>query len=334
MSKTYKILYNLINHAIDPVLRKRIWQWLVTPSNQKEKEEALFSLWNEISTEADSKTYHSYEATQIKIRQKQKTRKPYHITHRLLRIAAILIIPLLSVVATRYYMQRNPVETEMIQCFVPEGEKQEIILPDGSKVNINSGSTLLYPDKFDGKIRSVYLMGEAYFSIEEDKNHPFVVNTNYLKIQVLGTKFNVEAYNESDKIITTLESGAVEVNKLQDHNTSFILSPNDQLEYNYRTDKFEKRKINAENYSEWTEEKLYFINQPLQEILATIQREYAVKFVIDPHLFTSDFYTIKFTQKEDIESTMKILSLTVGNIDYKIEDNVITINTLKKKGAI
>ena len=151
-------------------------------------------------------------------------------------------------------------------------------------------------------------------------------------MQALGTKFNVQAYIESDKIITTLENGAVKVDKTTEDENSFILSPNEQLEYNYRTGAFEKRMINAANYSGWTKGELNFMNQPLKEILATLQREYAVQFVINAHLFTSDLYTIKFSQQESIDNIMNILTLTVGGLKYDIEDNIITIQSLKKKG--
>lgn len=332
MSKAYKILYNLVNHTFNPALRNKVWQWLVSPSNQKEKEEALLSIWEEYPTVADQSTHHSLKATQEKIRQRQSPQKQHGLMRKLSRAAAILIIPLLSIIGSYLYIQYNTYEPEMIQCFVPEGEKQELTLPDGSKVNINSGSILIYPKEFKGETRTLFLMGEANFSVAKDKEHPFIVSTSYLKVQALGTKFNVQAYSESDKIITTLENGAVKVDKTAEDENSFILSPNEQLEYNYRTGIFEKRTINATDYSDWTKGKLNFINQPLKEILAVLQREYAVQFVTNSRLLTEDLYTVKFPQHEDIDQIMKILTLTVGGLKYEIEDNIITIYSLKKKG--
>ena len=333
MSKASKILYNLVNHTFDPGLRNKVWQWLVTPSNQKEKEEALLSIWEEYPTEADQTTHRSLKATQEKIRQSQSARKQRSLIYRLSRVAAILIIPLLSIAGSYLYIRQHTYTPEMIQCYVPEGEKQQLMLPDGSVVNINSGSVLIYPKEFKGDTRTLYLMGEANFSVQKDKEHPFIVNTSYLKVRALGTKFNVQAYSKSDKIITTLENGAVKVDKIVEDENSFILSPNEQLEYNHKTGIFEKRIINAATYSGWIKGELNFINQPLKEILATIQRVYAVDFVINPRLFTSDLYTIKFNRQEDINTIMKILTMTVSGLSYEIEDNIITIHSLKKKGA-
>lgn len=333
MSKASKILYNLVNHTFDPALRTKVWQWLVHPSNQKEKEEALLSIWNEYPTGANAETYHSLKTTQRKIRQNQSPSKQYNLVHKLLRIAAILIIPLLSIAGSYLYIKQNIYNPELIQCFVPEGENQEVILPDGSTVNINSGSILIYPKKFKGDTRTLYLTGEANFTVKKDKEHPFIVSTSYLKVQVLGTKFNVQAYSESDKITTTLENGAVKVDKIAGGEDSFFLSPNEQLEYNCKTGVFEKRKINAANYSGWTKGELNFINQPLKEILATIQRKYVVDFVINPRLFTSDLYTIKFRQHADINTIMKVLTMTVSGLAYEIDGNTITIYSLNKKGV-
>ena len=234
MSKTYKILHNLVNHTLPPELRNRVWQWMVTPSGLKEKEEALLSIWEGIPTEATSNTYHSLKATQKKIKQ-QPSAKQFNLLPKLMRIAAVLIIPILSVTASYLYIRNYYSEPEMIQCFVAEGDTQELTLPDGSKVNINSGSLLLYPKEFKGDTRSIYLVGEGNFSVKKDKAHPFIVKTSHLKVEALGTKFNVQAYSESEKIITTLENGAIKVYRSNEVTKSFILAIDEQLECRGRT---------------------------------------------------------------------------------------------------
>lgn len=221
--------------------------WFTLPIRKKKKR-LLLSIWNEYPTGANAETYHSLKTTQRKIRENQSPSKQYNLVHKLLRIAAILIIPLLSIAGSYLYIKQNTYNPELIQCFVPEGENQEVILPDGSTVNINSGSILIYPKKFKGDTRTLYLTGEANFTVKKDKEHPFIVSTSYLKVQALGTKFNVQAYSESDKITTTLENGAVKVDKIAGGEDSFILSPNDKLEYNHKTGGIRK----AENQCQQT----------------------------------------------------------------------------------
>ena len=129
------------------------------------------------------------------------------------QVAAVLLIPLLSIVASYLYIQSNEEHTELVEYYVPRGEQKQITLPDGTTAYLNSGTLLVYPQKFTGDIRSVYLIGEANFDVKKDKQHPFIVKTNHLKVKVLGTKFNVHAYAEDEKTTTTLESGSVVVQK-------------------------------------------------------------------------------------------------------------------------
>ena len=93
---------------------------------------------------------------------------------------------------------------------VPYGEKYSIVLPDGTKVFLNAGTTLRYPDHFEGGSREVYLNGEAYLEVTKDAEHPFVVKTEEVEVKVLGTVFNVNAYPEGEWVRTTLVEGKVE----------------------------------------------------------------------------------------------------------------------------
>ncbi|UVV59339.1 FecR family protein [Bacteroides thetaiotaomicron] len=107
----------------------------------------------------------------------------------------------------------------------PEANKSRLPCPTTLTAYLNSGTLLVYPQKFTGDIRSVYLIGEANFDVKKDKQHPFIVKTNHLKVKVLGTKFNVHAYAEDEKTTTTLESGSVVVQKA---NNEDIITPHTQ----------------------------------------------------------------------------------------------------------
>ena len=150
MSKASEILYNLVNHTFDPALRNgTVWQWLVHPSNQKEKEEALLSIWNEYPTGANAETYHSLKTTQRKIRENQSPSKQYNLVHKLLRIAAILIIPLLSIAGSYLYIKQNTYNTRIDTMF-RSGRRKSGRNPARRfhRSNIKTpGSILIYPEK-------------------------------------------------------------------------------------------------------------------------------------------------------------------------------------------
>ena len=188
-------------------------------------------------------------------------------------MGSITIIPLFSMLAAYLYTDTYTKNIEQVEYLVPQGKKHEIILPDGSHVYLNAGTLLVYPKKFIGKMRTVYLMGEGNFHVKKDQKHPFIVKTSSLKIKVLGTKFNVCAYGNEDKTVTTLESGSVMIQKPTEEPIT-VLSPNEQLEYHNTTGEFQKRKIDASIYSGWTKGELNFVSQSLKEIVKSLERTY------------------------------------------------------------
>ncbi|WP_455592614.1 FecR family protein [Bacteroides sp.] len=331
MSNIHKIIRAFTSGTFNDTLKEKVWRWLINPKDTAEKEATLQTIWNECSTEANSDTHKSYR----KFRKHVMTPSgPYAFSiKKLARIAAILLIPLLSVISAYFYVQTHTPQIELIQCSVPEGGEQKvIILPDGSEVNLNAGTLLIYPNQFVGKFRSVFLTGEADFNVTKDKKHPFIVKTNHLKVRVLGTRFNVQAYAQDEKTVTTLEHGSVAIQKADSEENLTVLTPNEQLEYNNRNGEFSKKNIDASLYSGWTKGELNFLSQPLKEIVRTLERTYGVSILIDPHLLTPDLYTIKFKKRESIENVLSIITKTVGNITCKQDDeNTIRIYSLKKK---
>ena len=117
-----------------------------------------------------------------------------------------------------------------IQYYVSNGKREQVTLPDRSKVWLNSGSLLIYPSAFIGNEREVYLAGEGYFSVTKDKECPFIVKTNSVSVSVLGTEFNINAYPNIDKVVTTLEEGSIRMS-LNRFDSSYLLEPDDQIVY-------------------------------------------------------------------------------------------------------
>lgn len=334
MSNTYKIIKNFIHDKFSPELKEKVWRWLVDSDRQAEKEEAMIRLWEEQEYKADASTILSYEHFRKKIAPHSRNATISYTLRKWTQVAAILLIPLLSIWIAYLYIQPNKEDTELVEYYVPRGEQKQIILPDGSVAHLNSGTLLIYPQKFNNDIRSVYLMGEAHFDVRKNSRHPFIVKTNHLNVKVLGTKFNVHAYAEDQKTITTLESGSVVVQKSNNEDI-ITLTPNEQLDYDNPTGEFIKKNIDASLYTGWTKGELNFAGMTLKDIFTTIERIYDIHIIVPPHLATTDVYTIKFKQKAPIKDIMNIVTKTIGNIDYKVEDeNVLLIySPYNKKGG-
>lgn len=324
-NRVYNILRRLTDHTVPSEHRNIIRNWLTNSSNIPEKDAAMQEIWLETKAEADDSTRQSLQKTIRKIQHTDHLMIKISLRSRLLRYAAILILPLITGMAAWWLTKNEYAEPEMIECYVPNGKQETIELPDGSFIQINSGSLLIYPRKFSEKKRAVYLSGEANFKVAKNPHKPFIVSTGPLKVEVLGTKFNIEAYPDNERITTTLENGSVKIYKNDEPKKAITMKPDEQVVYNGQNQTFSINWVEASDCSAWTQGELRFANQPLHEILTTMERKYNVHIKLSPEISTSDLYTMKFKQHETIEDAMYIFAQLAGNINYKIEGKEILL---------
>jgi transmembrane sensor len=212
---------------------------------------------------------------------------------------------------------------------VPYGKTFKLILSDGTIVNLNSGTTLRYPEQFgaDGK-RNVYLTGEAFFEVAKDKEHPFIVNANQVDIEVLGTKFNVSAYPENSSVNSVLIEGSIQMYETENSSNAVLLKPNQMATWQNDSKKITTKSVDPSFYSAWTKGELTFKDTPFSTIIKIIQRSYDVEIINK----NSDL------AKQNFTGTIKINESSVENIlellkrdtpfNYTIKENTITITNL------
>ena len=231
MSPIKKILKYFFHHSFSGEMVDRVHQRLAEPGDEREKEEVLREIWNEIGfPEADKRSEMAFTRLEntLDVRPRPCLRIPAWV-----RIAAIWLIPLLSL-GVSYYLYRDARDVRQLafmERFVPSGKRERITLPDGSEVWLNSGTLLLYPSDFIGDKREIYLVGEGYFKVRKRPEQPFIVRTKAMRVQVLGTEFNLSAYSDQEKITTTLEEGSLKILPDDPSVAPCILSPNEQLVY-------------------------------------------------------------------------------------------------------
>jgi len=187
---------------------------------------------------------------------------------------------------------------EMNTLVIPYGNRSVITLSDGSCVWVNAGSRLIYPSKFVDKTREVFLTGEAFFDIEKNEDHPFVVKTVDAKIEVLGTRFNVLAYPEDYSIQTVLVEGSVEIKKIKGglFEKGLRLSPGELGYFNKKTHETRIYKVDVEPYILWTEGLFSFSNTDLSRVVKKLERYYNVRIQFDDPFKGS----IQITGKMDV----------------------------------
>ncbi|MGQ1787156.1 MULTISPECIES: FecR family protein [unclassified Saccharicrinis] len=247
------------------------------------------------------------------------------------RVAAILIMPLLIAFLSYYFIQSGSKGIDSyaeIQC--PMGVRTKFQLPDGTTGFLNSGSTLTYPVVF-ANTRKVKLVGEAYFDVVRNTKKPFIVNTPNQKTKVLGTQFNVVAYeNGSIEEIILLE-GKVEVYSHQGEKLE-TLQPNQKLVIDTNTKLYNKYQVEANQYISWTEGKLAFRNENMQQVADRLSRWYNIDIEIrDPELLKYAFRATFID--EPVEQVLKLLALTAP-ISYKEQAREKKSNGIYKKRKV
>ena len=203
------------------------------------------------------------------------------------QIAAILLLPLLIVSAYLYLKPASQIAETYQELFTPYGTWSVVNLPDGSKVWLNAGSSLKYPTQFNDKQRVVSMQGEAYFEVESDKEHPFIVKTSHTSIRVTGTSFNVRAYADEDTESTTLISGTVRINS---GNEAFELVPNQHYTYNKNTGTNTVANVNTDLYTSWESGSFIFLNVPLENVMSYLSKWYGFQYSFEDEaclLYTS-----------------------------------------------
>ena len=215
---------------------------------------------------------------------------------------------------------------EMAQIFVPYGESKEVLLPDGSKVWVDAGSLLVYPKDFtDTETRTVYLTGEAAFSVRKNPEQPFIVKTTYLDVQALGTVFSVEAYPSDSCSMATLEEGSILVSVNDEGIEPTILKPDQQLIYSHTTHTVTVHAVDASIYNMERNGYLIFENIQFNRLMASLERKFNVTIHYNSQKYAGEYYNVKFSPDETLEDVLNVLRQLVG-IRYTVKGRVVFIN--------
>lgn len=244
------------------------------------------------------------EQTEVAFPKKTKALPWKHYVISFMKVAAIFVLGF----ALHFFLnwQKTTHHELQHQIHVPTGQHVEIMLADGSKVWLNSGSTLTFPSKFNGKKRMVELDGEGFFEVKSDKEHPFIVSTSKYQVKAVGTSFNIYDYQDSPQFEAALLNGKVEVTTNAKKSSVVILTPNQRAALCQGVLKV-KPIENANNYL-WRKGILYF-NEPLLEVFDKLQEYYDIEFQIRNSSLTrkSPYCTGKFRAKDGLEHIIRVL---------------------------
>lgn len=195
------------------------------------------------------------------------------------------------------------------------------ILSDGTKVWLNAKSVLKYPVVFGKDERVVYAGGEIYLEVAKDSSRPFYVVTDDLKVEVLGTSFNVNAYKDEDFVAVTLVEGKVAAHTAQD---SYRLLPDKQLYFNRQEHTAAIRPVNVHDVIAWKNGRYIFKGQTLKEVAKVLQRWFDVSIVFENDSYSQEIYTGIVYKEESLETFIERLNAS-STYDCYLENNIVYI---------
>lgn len=342
----YKIFKLFEKGKYSESTNQSFWHWLTNEEHVEEKDKALQKIWQELLEEhkiPDADVPFQFECwtqkngltegaarsvdkivSSLPVDTKKSNRDSYnkHLLRWWQSVAAILVIAVGGLV---FQLSQEKKETDLIQQFIPIASMENIILPDGTQVQLNSRSTLLYPEKFTGDSRSVYLVGEANFKVKPDKKHPFIVKNEDFQITALGTEFNVSAYPEDDEIQAVLLSGSIKA-EFDGLSQYTILRPEEQVNYHKKKHSYTVCRPDMSDVTAWQRGEQIFREKTLLEIISVLKRKYDYEFFYSLNDLKDDRFCFRFRKNAPLKEVMEMVTDVAGNLSFEIEGNKCRIN--------
>ena len=204
---------------------------------------------------------------------------------------------------------------------VPEKGEYFVVLGDGTKVWINSGSELEFPNRFCGDIREVKVKGEAYFEVKRNPEKPFVVDIGGMQVNVLGTTFGIRAYADEREIRTTLVSGRVNVSAGKQ---VYELKPSEQAVFDKQTEAVKVAAVDTELFVGWKDGRLVFDNCSLERILKDLGRWYSFEVFYATSAAKEIPFSLNIRKHEKFAQVLELMQST-GKIQFEINKNTVIV---------
>lgn len=251
----------------------------------------------------------------------QKTKR----IRNFMKYAAMIAVILLGGSGVGYWIYQLDPSQDMLIARA-DNTVQMVTLPDGTKVWLNQSTTLTYPRQFSSKERNVHLEGEAYFEVTKNRQKPFIVESQSMRVRVLGTIFNFKSSKDCRITEASLIEGEIEVKGQKDEGM-VILLPGQKAELNKTTGRLMVKQVNVRMDAAWHDGLIPFEQADIFEIAQTLERFYDVKIILSPDIKADKTYSGVLKKKDTIDAVLKSLTNSIP-INYKIVGDNIFISSL------
>lgn len=317
MTMDRNLLYRFFDGVSTPDEEKQLIEWI----DRNSANEKIFNKQRKVYN-----TMLMMEAEDLSITRAPKARmfRFPRWSKELMRTAAAVLLT----VGVGYYFLSDPqrwIEATDTSISVPTGQRIDLTLPDGTAVTVNGSSTITYPAIFSKNERRIRLSGEAYFAVTHDEEHPFVIETAKYDVEVLGTEFNVEAYEQEGRFVTSLVKGKVRVTGHDDPSESVLLTANQQAR---RTDgKLRVETIPAYEKFLWRDGLIAFHKASLAEMMTLFEKYFGVQIIFGTEALPAVTFSGKIRISEGVDHALWVLQQNVPfQYDKDTDTMIITIS--------
>jgi transmembrane sensor len=324
MEKDKLISFIITNQSFND--HPEVMEWINETEENKEEYIRYKNLWAIMQHGNDLSEVKIRDGL-LRIRKNREHVQPFRFGN-LIKYAALIVLALLG----GYLIGTNDFndETTMNEIFVPNGNRSSIVLPEGTKVWLNNGTKLIYPEDFKGKYRTVELDGEGFFDVTPDEKHPFIVKIGENRIKVLGTRFAVVAYAEDKTVKAELVSGKIQFDIHTGNGTanfrSYMMNPAQSLIFDKTSGEFSESKISDNFFNYWLKGIYEFKDETFENLAKRIERIYNVQVIFKDESLKNRLFTGSLGINDNIYTMMEVFKKASGEpFVYTHEGNHIFI---------
>jgi len=332
----WEILLNYLDGSASADEKKHIEEWIDADSENKKYLERVKKIWNTPpSNFPKPDTEEALKKVLAKIQNPERLTKIYRLdstqhgktyfqiltqSNFLRAAAAIVIIVGAAYLMTKIFSKKDPALVH-----ITTNNIQELTLSDGTKVTLDAGTSFDFPEEFSGtRNREVKLNGEAYFEVTRNENAPFIVHANNGLIKVLGTKFNIRAWEKSSEVVVAVEEGKVSLNKESgQEKDGIVLTKGKMSKLTREGELTEPEDIDLSQFLSWLNREIYYQNTSLSEVINQLERWYNTRIELNDSTLLHNEITV-FIENKPLEENLKLVCM-LTNLKYEIKGDVVKL---------
>jgi ferric-dicitrate binding protein FerR (iron transport regulator) len=305
-------LVKYLSGELNDVENKEVELWLESPENKTEFEKVI-QLWDATANLKDSELFHADKNWNslkelMKTHDKKGNRERNLIIIKYAVAASFLVILGL---ASFFYFQGNKAG-KLIQHIAANSKLEKpVTLPDGTIVHLNRNTSLTYSKDFNGKERIVTLIGEAFFDVTKNPSKPFIIKTATTEIKVVGTSFNVMAYNQSDSVLVSVQTGIVEMYPKSDKSSKIRLAVGSEGTFVKSNKKLASTRSFDSNIMAWRTNQLKFRDANMEYVSKALSHTFGKEFQFESGNFKNCRLTANFNN-QSLDVILKVIQETFG----------------------